>query len=164
MKFAWHKQGIPRFLKRRFFAQAKVKQSHENGHWHFCWHPVSQSPTYRSDISQRRLWQLPPCPLVIALVPLKCSKRNVQYPHRGNYSEEKCLGALEMYSKNVQSPHRVPFTTSRKCLGALALSKNEPYRPVPTCSECWNISWSTWTTANGLVCNEPLISWNCFSQ
>ena len=33
---------------------------------------------------------MPPCPLVIALVPLKGSSRNLQFPHRS----VKCLGAL----------------------------------------------------------------------
>ena len=33
--------------------------------------------------------QLPPCPLVIALVPLKCSSRNLQFPHRVPFAKEK---------------------------------------------------------------------------
>ena len=44
---------------------------------------------------------MPPCPLVIALVPFKCSSRNLKFHHR------------------------VPFTTGENiCLGALALLKH----------------------------------------
>ena len=54
--------------------------------------------------SWRQRRRSPPCPLVIALVPLNRSGRN------------------------LQCPHRVPFT-KEKTLGALALSKNKAYMP-----------------------------------
>ena len=38
--------------------------------------------TSDSDTSWRQRKWLPPCPLVIALVPLKCSSRELQFPHR----------------------------------------------------------------------------------
>ena len=57
----------------------------------------------RPDISWRHWRRLPPCPLVIALVPLKCSSKIYNF----------LIGC--------------PFPR-RICLGALAL-KNEAYRP-----------------------------------
>ena len=43
----------------------------------------------RPDTSRRQRRRLPPCPLVIALVPLKCSSRNLQFPHRVPFTKEK---------------------------------------------------------------------------
>ena len=71
---------------------------------------------------------MPPCPapLVIALVPLKCSSRNLQVHHRllftlhiGNKGD--CLGPMPSI-RNMQCP---------QCLGAL--SKNK-YRPMSSMS------------------------------
>ena len=42
----------------------------------------------RPDTSRRQRRQLPPCPLVIAFVPLKCSSRNLQFPHRVPFTKE----------------------------------------------------------------------------
>ena len=43
----------------------------------------------RPDTSQRQRRWLPPLPLVIALVPLKCSSRILQFPHRVPFDKEK---------------------------------------------------------------------------
>ena len=44
---------------------------------------------YRPDTSQRQRRRFPPLPLAIALVPLKCSSRNLQFPHRVPFAKEK---------------------------------------------------------------------------
>ena len=43
----------------------------------------------RPDTSHRQRRRLPPCPLSIALVPLKCSSINLQFPHRVPFTKEK---------------------------------------------------------------------------
>ena len=48
------------------------------------------------DTSQRQQRWLLSCPLVIALVPLKCSRRNLQFPHRLPLPRRKCLGVLAL--------------------------------------------------------------------
>ena len=43
----------------------------------------------RPDTLWRQGQQLPPCLLIIALVPLKCSSRNLQFPQRVPFTKEK---------------------------------------------------------------------------
>ena len=51
----------------------------------------------RPDTSRRQRRQLPPLPLVIALVPVKCHSRNLQSPHIGcPLPRRKCLGPLAL--------------------------------------------------------------------
>ena len=58
---------------------------------------------HRPDASQRQQRRLPPCPLVIALVPLKCYSRNLQFPRRVPFhiyiSRRKCLSCAFACSK-----------------------------------------------------------------
>ena len=42
-----------------------------------------------------------PCPRVNALVPLKCSSRNLQFPHRVPFTNRKCLGALARSKRSI---------------------------------------------------------------
>ena len=46
-------------------------------------------PLFRSDTSLRQWRRLHPCALVIALVPLKCFSRNLQFPYRVPFTMEK---------------------------------------------------------------------------
>ena len=55
----------------------------------FAWVWNTYMYNVRPDTSRRQRRQLPPCPLVIALVPLKCSSRNLQFPHRVPFTKEK---------------------------------------------------------------------------
>ena len=48
----------------------------------------------RPDTARRQHWQLPPCPLVIALATLKCSNRIVRFPQRCPLPMRKFLGAI----------------------------------------------------------------------
>ena len=51
----------------------------------------------RPDTSRRQRRRLPPCPLVIALVPLKCCSRYLQCPHIGCPLPRRiCIGALAL--------------------------------------------------------------------
>ena len=68
-----------------------------------------QHCTTRPDTSRRQRRRLPPSPLAIALVPLKGSSRNLQFPHRVPFAKEK-----------------MPWCP--------CLFKNEAYRPVPCCT------------------------------
>ena len=43
----------------------------------------------RPNTSRRQWRRLPPCTLVIALVPLTCSSRNLQFSHRVPFTKEK---------------------------------------------------------------------------
>ena len=55
---------------------------------------------YRSDTSYRQRRWLPPCPLIIALVPFKCFSRNFQFPHNVPFTKEKmprCLFPSKAY-------------------------------------------------------------------
>ena len=66
--------------------------------------------------------EAPPLPLVIALVPLKCSNWNLQFPHRVPFAKEKMPWC----------PY--PF-------------KNEAYRPVriyQICGVFWTQIWGCW--------------------
>ena len=47
------------------------------------------SSSSRPDTSQRQLRWLPPCTLVVALVPSKCPSRNLQFPQRVPFTWEK---------------------------------------------------------------------------
>ena len=69
-----------------------------------CTHFIT-SPLYRPDISRTQWRRLPPLPLAIALVPLKCSYRNLQFPHRVPFAKDKtpwcpCPFKNEAYSPN----------------------------------------------------------------
>ena len=81
----------------------------------------------RPEFSRRQQRRLPPCPLVIALVPLKCSRRNLQIPHSVLYLGKTCLGALALsktkqtgligccvLSQNAGSKHMEINTTKNK--------------------------------------------------
>ena len=45
---------------------------------------------------------MPPCPLVIALVPLKCSSRNIQFPHRVPFTREKMPWCPHRFKNEAQ--------------------------------------------------------------
>ena len=60
------------------------------------------------DTSRRQRIRLPPCPLVIALVPLKCSSRNLQFPHiyrvPFGFTEEKMPWCPHSFKNKHTSP------------------------------------------------------------
>ena len=58
----------------------------------------------RPDTSRRQRRQLPPLPLVIALVPLKCSSGNLQFPHRVPFSREKLPWCPCPFKNEAYSP------------------------------------------------------------
>ena len=66
--------------------------------WHF-------GPS--SDTSLRQWWRLPSCPLVIALVPLKCSSRNLLFSWGALYEEENASGAINCPFKMEANRHAV---------------------------------------------------------
>ena len=69
---------------------------------------LAQSETFetlaRPDTSQRQRRRLPPLPLVIALVPLKCYSRNSQFPHRVPFAKEKMPWCLCPFKSEAYSP------------------------------------------------------------
>ena len=115
---------------------AKTEVSHLCGLQciHASWSQICyQIPFIRPRRQQHEQRWLPPspCPLIIALVPLKCSGRNLQFPHRVPFGKEKRVGALALsktkhtglclvtnalsnaISRNLQTPHTVPFTKEK---------------------------------------------------
>ena len=44
---------------------------------------------FRSDTSQKQRRPLPSCPMAIALVPLTCPSKNLQFPQRVSFTKEK---------------------------------------------------------------------------
>ena len=48
--------------------------------------------------------RLPPCPLVIALVSLKCSSRSLQFPHRVPFTKEKMPWCPFPFKKEASRP------------------------------------------------------------
>ena len=48
--------------------------------------------------------KLPPCPYVIAWVPLKCSSRNLQFPHWVPFTKEKMLWCPYPFKKETYRP------------------------------------------------------------
>ena len=66
----------------------------------------------RPDTARRQHWQLPPCPLVIALVTLKCSDRIVRFPQRVPFTNEKmpwchCPFKNKAYRPGLLSAHQI---------------------------------------------------------
>ena len=62
---------------------------------------------YRPDTTRRHWRQLPQCPLVNALVPLKCSSTNLKLHHRVPFTKEKmpwcpCPFKNEVYSPGIK--------------------------------------------------------------
>ena len=72
----------------------------------------------RPDNSQRQQRQLPPCPLVIALMPLKCYSIHVQFLIGCPLPWRKCLGALaplkNVFDKVLMEVRIIASATVRK--------------------------------------------------
>ena len=60
----------------------------------------------RPDTSRRQRRRLPPLPLAIALVPLKCSSRNLQFPHRVPFAKEKMPWCPCPFKNEAYSPDK----------------------------------------------------------
>ena len=53
-----------------------------------------------------RQWRrIPPCPLVVALVPFKCSCRNLQFPHRVPFTKETMLWCPCPFKNEAYGPN-----------------------------------------------------------
>ena len=84
----------------------------------------------RPDTSQRQQRRLPPYPLDIALVPLKCSCRNLSFPQRVPFIEEKipwwpCPFKIKAYRKVCISIIILPPRWHRNGVNALIPSKTK---------------------------------------
>ena len=72
-------------------------------------------------LTSRRQWgRLPPCPLVIGSVPLKCPSRNLHFPHRVPLPRRQRLGALALSTTKYSGLNRV----CRKSLPVLVINCN----------------------------------------
>ena len=68
------------------------------------WEPSQIIKRAELDTSRRQQRRLPPWPLVIALLPLKCSSRNLQFPHRLHLIKEKiALVHLPFQKRSIQA-------------------------------------------------------------
>ena len=73
-----------------------------------CQHKIQLAQFYgaanRPDTSRRQRRRLPPLPLAIALVPLKCSSRNLQFPHKVPFAKEKMPWCTRPFKNEAYSP------------------------------------------------------------
>ena len=77
----------------------------------------SEQYTLSSEDEPRRL---PPCPMVIALVPLKCyshDSRNWQFPHRVPFTKEKMPWCPCLFQKQSIRAWDITLARSLSCLG-----------------------------------------------
>ena len=70
----------------------------------FCTHFYTKKG--RPDTSRRQRRRLPPCPLVIALVPLKCSSTILQFHHRVPFTKKKMPRCPCPFKNEAYSPEK----------------------------------------------------------
>ena len=104
-------------------------------------HTNTKARFSRPDTSQRQRRRLPPCPLVLALVPLKCSSTNLQFHFRVPFTEKKmpwcpCPSKNEAYSPGFSDG--LTLTTRAKFHGS-AYRKNRI-----ACESVSTGKWGIW--------------------
>ena len=68
----------------------------------------------RPDTSRRQRRRLPPLPVAIALVPLKCSSRNLQFPHRVPFAKQKMPWCP--FKNEAYRPDSIYLFTIKNCI------------------------------------------------
>ena len=108
-----------------------------------CWKPWRALPMVE---------KLPLCPLVIALVPLKCSRRNLKLPHKSKgcpLPRRKCLGVLAPFKNEA-------CTGLHVTIGILCLYKASVEIWCLPCTEEW---W--WQVLTEVCGKESYKTWPC---